>query len=85
VAGFFARRGFGPPVPVGTYKVVLTVDGQEFTQPLKVESDPGYPNAAELTLEAIEAIENSDRDIDMDADADADRDAEAPRRPIDDE
>ena len=42
------QRGFGggAPVPPGTYRVVLTVDGQEFTQPLKVELDPALAAAA---------------------------------------
>ncbi|HEV8062604.1 MAG TPA: PDZ domain-containing protein [Gemmataceae bacterium] len=42
------QRGFGPggaPVPPGTYRVVLTVDGQEYTQPLKVELDPALTAA----------------------------------------
>jgi hypothetical protein len=33
-------------VPPGTYRVVLTVDGQEFTQPLRVELDPVLAAAA---------------------------------------
>jgi photosystem II stability/assembly factor-like uncharacterized protein len=43
------QRGFGgsgAPVPPGTYRIVLTVDGQEFTQPLKVELDPALAAAA---------------------------------------
>lgn len=27
-------------VPAGTYRIVLTVDGQEFSQPVKIETDP---------------------------------------------
>ena len=34
---------FGQPVPPGVYKVVLTVDGKEQVQPLKVEYDPAGP------------------------------------------
>jgi hypothetical protein len=29
----------------GLYRVVLTVDGTEFTQPLRVEEDPNVPPA----------------------------------------
>jgi photosystem II stability/assembly factor-like uncharacterized protein len=32
-------------VPPGTYRVVMTVDGQEQSQPLVVEADPTVPNA----------------------------------------
>jgi hypothetical protein len=37
--------GFAPgrPVPSGTYRVVLSVDGQELTQTLKVVGDPVVP------------------------------------------
>jgi hypothetical protein len=40
-----APTAVGPrgPVSSGTYRVVLTVDGQEFTQPLRVETDPTLP------------------------------------------
>jgi photosystem II stability/assembly factor-like uncharacterized protein len=34
---------FGQPVTPGMYRVVLTVDGKEFTQPLRVEADPTVP------------------------------------------
>jgi photosystem II stability/assembly factor-like uncharacterized protein len=36
---------FGQAVSPGIYRVVLTVDGQEFSQPLHVEADPTVPNA----------------------------------------
>ena len=41
----FAGGGFGGgrPVPAGTYRVVLTVDGQEFAQTVRVELDPAAP------------------------------------------
>jgi hypothetical protein len=44
-----SQRGFGAggaPVPPGTYRIVLTVDGKEYTQPLKVELDPALAAAA---------------------------------------
>jgi photosystem II stability/assembly factor-like uncharacterized protein len=37
--GGFGRRSFGPPAPPGTYRVVLTVDGKEYTQNLRVEGE----------------------------------------------
>ncbi|MBM4000143.1 MAG: PDZ domain-containing protein [Planctomycetes bacterium] len=39
-------RGFGGgarPVPAGSYRVLLTVDGKEFSQVVRVERDPGAP------------------------------------------
>jgi S1-C subfamily serine protease/photosystem II stability/assembly factor-like uncharacterized protein len=33
----------GRPVPPGTYRVILAVDGKEFAQPLAVELDPNAP------------------------------------------
>jgi S1-C subfamily serine protease/photosystem II stability/assembly factor-like uncharacterized protein len=43
--GFGGRGGGGggPSVPPGTYRVVLIVDGQEFTQTVRVERDPNAP------------------------------------------
>ncbi|MFO0926173.1 MAG: hypothetical protein U0736_03920 [Gemmataceae bacterium] len=39
-----AAMGQGPqPVPAGTYRVVLTVDGVEHTQGLRIENDPTLP------------------------------------------
>jgi hypothetical protein len=35
----------GRPVPAGTYRLVLSVDGVEQTQTLKVEADPTAPQA----------------------------------------
>ena len=54
LAGFFGGRlgGSGLLAPVGTYKVVLTVDGKEYSQPLKVEADPAYPNPPEIAPDA---------------------------------
>jgi hypothetical protein len=31
---------FGQAVPPGVYRIVLNVDGQEFSQPLRIEADP---------------------------------------------
>jgi photosystem II stability/assembly factor-like uncharacterized protein len=78
LARFFGGgRGFPVPAPVGAYKIVLTVDGQEYTQPLKVEADPAYPNPPEITFDGLGA------EHDADADRDADPDDAAPRKPAD--
>src|SRR5262249_28287247 len=36
--------GGGRPVQPGMYRVVLSVDGQDYTQDLRVEADPSAPN-----------------------------------------
>jgi photosystem II stability/assembly factor-like uncharacterized protein len=48
--GRFARGGgFGRPVPAGSYRIVLTVDGKEYQQSIHVEGDAvtAPPNIAE--------------------------------------
>jgi hypothetical protein len=45
----------GAPAPEGIYQVTLTVDGQELTRELKVESDPEFPEA--LLTEELEQRE----------------------------
>ncbi|HMP59531.1 MAG TPA: PDZ domain-containing protein [Gemmatales bacterium] len=53
------RGGFGAVqlVPTGTYRVILVVDGKEYTQTLEVQADPNVPlgeistEVDELTLE----------------------------------
>jgi hypothetical protein len=47
--GGFGGFGRGRTVSSGTYRVVLTVDGKEYTQELKVISDPNLPIQSELT------------------------------------
>ena len=37
--GGFGGFNLGQPAQAGTYRVVLTVDGQEYTQALKIEGD----------------------------------------------
>jgi photosystem II stability/assembly factor-like uncharacterized protein len=37
------QGGGGGRLPPATYRVVLTVDGEEFSQPLRVEDDPNAP------------------------------------------
>lgn len=74
VAGFLGRRGFGPPAPAGDYRVVLTVDGKEYAQTLKVELDPDYPAPPEIGGEASGWSDEGDE-------AETEAEAEAPRRP----
>ena len=40
-------RGRPRPASPGTYRVVLTVDGQEFTQTVRIEPDPDAPVTAD--------------------------------------
>ncbi|MCS6859802.1 MAG: PDZ domain-containing protein [Abditibacteriales bacterium] len=44
--GFGGLGGFARPVPAGLYRVVLTVDGKEYTQTLRIENDPVVPEAS---------------------------------------
>ncbi|MBY0396030.1 MAG: hypothetical protein K2X91_06090, partial [Thermoleophilia bacterium] len=60
------RGGFGPLAAPGSYKVVLTLDGQESSQALKVEADPDYPLPPEIAG-ASEESEGYD-DAEMEAD-----------------
>ncbi len=43
--GFAGRRAAGLSLGPGTYRVVLTVDGKEFAQNLRVEADPVVADA----------------------------------------
>ena len=66
VAGGGGRNRRPTPVGAGSYKVVLTVDGKEFTELLTVELDPNLPKDA-VSVEGFEA---------------ADKDYQAERRAI---
>jgi hypothetical protein len=45
-AEFLAFLGGGPnQVGPGTYRLVLTVDGVEYSQPLHIQPDPNHPQA----------------------------------------
>jgi photosystem II stability/assembly factor-like uncharacterized protein len=62
--GGFGRRGFGGrPVTPGIYRVMLTVDGEQFMQPLRVEADPAAPN--NLIASGEPERDNDDPDPDM--------------------
>src|SRR5262249_23185778 len=60
--GFGGGRGgfgFAPPAPTGIYRVVLVVDGQEYSQPLRVEADPTTPPnyiSEEIDLKELEKM-----------------------------
>ncbi len=62
--GGFGRGGLGgfggQPVPPGTYRVVLTVDGKEYSQVVRVESDPNYPNVDLIASEEEEYEEEEE-------------------------
>jgi photosystem II stability/assembly factor-like uncharacterized protein len=60
VAWNMARQGGGRRVQAGTYRVVLNVDGEEQSQPLRVEDDPNLPPGI------IAAEPSPDADEDMD-------------------
>jgi len=53
------------PLEAGTYRVVLSVDGQEYTQTLRIEPDPAVPTALFLP-ETPKAEEYEERDKDPD-------------------
>lgn len=47
--------GFGGgPVPPGSYRIILEVDGKEFSQSIRIEADPIVPNAIAVTDEEME-------------------------------
>lgn len=50
-AGGFGGRGNRRPVGAGSYKVVLTVDGKEYVQQLRVINDPNLSVAESMALE----------------------------------
>jgi photosystem II stability/assembly factor-like uncharacterized protein len=65
------RRGlFSQEVPAGQYRVVLNVDGKEYSQGLRIEADPTGAGAAI----AAEPDEDEDADMDRDPDRDPNRD-----------
>jgi photosystem II stability/assembly factor-like uncharacterized protein len=50
--GGFPFGRFGQGVPAGTYRLVLAVDGEEFSQPLRIEADPTLPTSVLAADEA---------------------------------
>ena len=58
--------GFGGlrPVPPGTYKLVLTVDGKEYVQSVRVEADPTIPAGEVIAAEAFLMREDAEEDED---------------------
>jgi hypothetical protein len=45
---------FGTAISAGTYRVVLTADGQEQSAPLVVEGDPNAPPAVTAAVDEVE-------------------------------
>ena len=65
------RRGLlTADVPPGQYRVVLTVDGKEFSTALRIEADPTGVSGAS----AVDMDEDGDPDADRDPDKDLDFD-----------
>jgi hypothetical protein len=61
--GFRGFGGFGgTPVPPGTYRVVLTVDGKEYSQAIRVEADPTVPPSDVIAEDEIEEDEEHERE-----------------------
>jgi hypothetical protein len=56
----FGGFGGGPQAQPGTYRIVLVVDGQELSQPVRVEADPTAPAS-------LMAAEDQDQDQIQDA------------------
>ncbi|MDB5352497.1 MAG: hypothetical protein JWN86_3744 [Planctomycetota bacterium] len=53
IFGGFGGGGGLRPVPPGTYKIVLTVDGKEFVQSVRVDPDPNIPPGEFVAAEAF--------------------------------
>jgi photosystem II stability/assembly factor-like uncharacterized protein len=60
-----SQGGFtqGRPIAPGIYRVVLTVDGQELTQPLRVEIDPSLPPMPLIAEEGEELPDGDDDSV----------------------
>ena len=57
----FVQSLFGGSAGIGSYRVVLNVDGKELSVPLTVEGDPNVPRSSMSAAEYLDA-ENSERD-----------------------
>ena len=55
--------GFGPPVPTGVYRVILTVDGKEYAETVRIEADPNLPPGTLVEEEDEQALERLLRKI----------------------
>ena len=54
-------RSAAAAAPAGTYRVVLSVDGEEQSQPLQVEDDPNVPRVLLSAEEKAERAEEQER------------------------
>jgi photosystem II stability/assembly factor-like uncharacterized protein len=63
-----ARRGnpFTAEVPAGQYRVVLAVDGKEYSQGLRIEADPTGGGGAVAVEPPDDEDDDPDRDVDRD-------------------
>ncbi|MBX9626084.1 MAG: PDZ domain-containing protein [Gemmataceae bacterium] len=62
-AGGGGRGGpLGALVPAGTYRLVLTVDGKEFSQPVVVENDPNADPKAVITAGGDQVMSEEDEE-----------------------
>ncbi len=79
--GGFGGFAFGAQAGPGTYRLLLTVDGKEYSQPIHVEADPTAPaqliSAAE---QGNDEVNRPDEDEDPDKITDPDKDEEARER-----
>jgi photosystem II stability/assembly factor-like uncharacterized protein len=62
MASPFGRAFFGTPVATGTYRAVLTVDGQEQSVTLQIDADPNAPREAIGARDEVEE-ERANRQI----------------------
>ena len=46
-------KGGRGPAPAGDYRLMMSVDGQEFSQVLRLESDPNLPPGRRAALEEL--------------------------------
>jgi photosystem II stability/assembly factor-like uncharacterized protein len=55
--GGFGGGAGGAAVPTGNYRVILTVDGKEYAQSLRVEADPSSPTTGDIAGDGDDIIE----------------------------
>ncbi|HWE07594.1 MAG TPA: PDZ domain-containing protein, partial [Rhizomicrobium sp.] len=91
--GFGGRGGRGGgSVQAGSYRIVLTVDGKEFAQNLRVENDPAVSDSVAMASNSPDfgeeeededsyfKIDGADEDADMDADEEMNNAGEQSKR-----
>jgi hypothetical protein len=62
-------------VPAGAYRVVLNVDGQEFTQTIRVEADPVVPETGltnqETSMDDEDAMDEDEEESEEEMESEA--------------